>query len=146
MIDLALGGDFRIGFEVTDTEFKIPIYKGSGTVLSDITTGPSGGETQLVKVVLSLALVKQIIQSNNFNILALDETDSELDREKNRERFVSIVDKLINDLGIEQVFIISHNDHFHVAEAGLILLPGHSMPAEQEDLFMKNKIIVADLR
>jgi len=143
MLDLALGGEFRIGFELSGNEFRIPIYKGSGITISDISAGPSGGEEQLTKVVLSLALVKQTITGNQFNILALDETDSELDREKNRERFVTIIDKLIADLGIEQVFIISHNDYFHATSAGVILLPGHSMPVNNKS-FNGNKVIVGD--
>jgi len=143
MLDLAMGGEFRIGFSVDENEFRVPVYRGSGTTIPDVAS-TSDGQAALAKVVLSLALVKQAIAgSNGYDIVSLDEIDGALDREKNRERFVTILDRLIVDLGLEQLFFVSHNEYLHAEPAGLILFPGHSMPLEDRS-FISNKIILAN--
>lgn len=142
LLDVALRGEMRIGFQLSDTEFNIPVSKSSGRVMADVTEA-SEGQVALAKTVISLALVKQTVQGSGFNIIALDEIDGALDKEKNRERFAEIVDRLSAELGLEQLFMISHNDTFHAAPAGIVLLPGHAMPVSDPS-FMGNKILLAD--
>jgi DNA repair exonuclease SbcCD ATPase subunit len=144
LLDIALKGEFRIGFSLTENEFRIPVSKGSGRIISDITEA-SEGQLALTKTILSLALVKQTIKNQSgYNIISFDEIDGMLDREKNRERFVEIVNQLSTELGIEQLLMISHNDSFQAQAAGLIIFPGHAMDLNDPS-FINNKVILADL-
>ena len=145
LLDTALDGDMHIDFELSDKEFKIPVIKASGAIIPDVLQC-SLGQISLVKTILSLSLVKNLYINSNtaYNIITLDEIDGPLDHEKNRKRFTNIIEKLCHELGIEQVFIISHNDNFFASEMGLILLPGHCMPIEDET-FISNKLIISNL-
>ena len=143
LLDVAMKGEFRIGFSLTDSEFRIPVSKGSGRIIPDVTEA-SEGQLALAKTVLSLALVKQTMQTHSrYNIVSFDEIDGMLDRERNRERFVEIIDRLSAELHLEQLTMISHNDSFHVAPAAFVLFPGHGVPID-DPAFLENKIILAD--
>ena len=69
------------------------------------------------------------------------EIDGQLDKERNRERFAEIVNRIVTDLGLEQLFLILHNENFHAAPAGVILFRGHA----QDEGFLHNKVLLADL-
>ena len=47
----------------------------------------------------------------NYNIVLLDEMDSELDDE-NRKRYIELLEALLKLVGAGQCFIISHNEAF----------------------------------
>ena len=143
LLDVAMRGEFRIGFSLTDSEFRVPVSKGSGRVIPDVTEA-SEGQLALAKTVLSLALVKQTVQAQGgYNVICFDEIDGMLDRERNRERFAEIVERLSFELGLEQLIMISHNDNFAASPAGIVLFPGHAMPVTDES-FLSNKLILAD--
>ncbi len=143
MLDVAFEGDFRISFELNDSEFRIPVMKGTGRIIPDVRDA-SDGQFALAKTVICLALIKQLLSGmHGYNIVCLDEVDGPLDKEKNRERFADIVQHLADELGLEQILMVSHNDNFHAAPAGLVLLPGHSMPMEES--FLSNKEILLEL-
>jgi len=141
LLELALG-DMKLKFEVNDNEFCITIYKASGAILKDATEA-SDGQLSLIKTAVCVALIKQLVGESGYNIVTLDEVDQTLDVEKNKEKFIEIVESLSKELLIQQTFIISHNECFHSSSGGLILLPGHCMPIT-EPSFMSNKIILAD--
>jgi DNA repair exonuclease SbcCD ATPase subunit len=142
LLDVAMRGEFRIGFSLTDSDFRIPVSKGSGRVIPDVTEA-SEGQLALAKTVLSLALVKQTVQAQGgYNVICFDEIDGMLDRERNRERFAEIVERLSAELGLEQLVMISHNDNFAAAPAGIVLFPGHCMPVDDRT-FLENKIVLA---
>jgi DNA repair exonuclease SbcCD ATPase subunit len=112
-------------------------------VIRDVTEA-SEGQLALAKTVLSLALVKQTVQAQGgYNVICFDEIDGMLDRERNRERFAEIVERLSSELGLEQLIMISHNDNFAASPAGIVLFPGHAMPVTDES-FLSNKLILAD--
>lgn len=143
LLDVAMRGEFRIGFSLSDSEFRIPVAKGSGRVIPDVTEA-SEGQLALAKTVISLALVKQTVQAQGgYNVICFDEIDGMLDRERNRERFAEIVERLSAELGLEQLVMISHNDNFAAAPAGIVLFPGHAMPVADES-FLSNKLVLAD--
>ena len=143
LLDVAMRGEFRIGFSLSDSEFRIPVAKGSGRVIPDVTEA-SEGQLALAKTVISLALVKQTVQAQGgYNIICFDEIDGMLDRERNRERFAEIVERLSSELGLEQLVMISHNDNFAASPAGIVLFPGHAMPVTDQ-AFLSNKLILAD--
>ncbi len=142
LLDVAMRGEFRIGFSLTDSDFRVPVSKGSGRVIPDVTEA-SEGQLALAKTVLSLALVKQTVQAQGgYNVICFDEIDGMLDRERNRERFAEIVERLSAELGLEQLIMISHNDNFAAAPAGIVLFPGHAMPVDDRT-FLENKIVLA---
>ena len=143
LLDVAMRGEFRIGFSLSDSEFRIPVAKGSGRVIPDVTEA-SEGQLALAKTVISLALVKQTVQSQGgYNVICFDEIDGMLDRERNRERFAEIVERLSSELGLEQLIMISHNDNFAASPAGIVLFPGHAMPVTDQ-AFLSNKLVLAD--
>lgn len=144
MLDEAFGGEFRLDFHLSESEFSIPVTRGSGRVIRDVSEA-SEGQRALAEAVINLVLVQQtLLDQNGYNIVSLDEVDGTLDKERNRDRFAQILDRFIESMGIEQAFVISHNDAFHASPAALVLLPGHSMPVD-EDAFMSNKLVLADM-
>ena len=121
LLSVAYNNSFKIDFDLTDKDFFINVYKGNGTELKDIKEA-SQGETALTNISLSLSLLNKV--SQDYNILYLDEMDSTLDS-NNRRRFVDVIDRQIELMGLEQVFLISHNDEFYSANIDLILLKGY---------------------
>ena len=57
----------------------------------------------------SFALIKQSI--GEYNIPLFDEVDGALDYSK-REKFLSILEYLMDMINVEQVFLITHNNVF----------------------------------
>lgn len=94
-------------FEINDSEFRIPYIK-EGVIINDVSSA-SQGEEAFITVVMSFALIMQSIEK--YNIMLLDEIDGPLDT-RNRSIFLSILEKQIESINAEQVFIISHNDMF----------------------------------
>lgn len=123
LLDIAYNNNFRIGdFIISESDFKIPIIRSMG-IRDDISIC-SQGEIAMVGTSLSLALIKQNLKAaTKYNIITLDEVDSELD-ENNRSFFVEIMLKQIEALGIENVFIITHNNQFDYLPTNVILLKG----------------------
>ena len=141
MLDTAFNGEFRLDFILSESEFSMPVLRDSGRVIKDISEA-SEGQQALAKTVINLVTVQRTLSGQNgYNVVSLDEIDGALDREKNRERFVSIVEDFIEAMGLEQLFVISHNDAFHNTPAGLVLLPGHALPINDNE-FMKDKSII----
>ena len=89
-----------------------------------------------------MALIEQSI--GDYNILALDEIDGPLDMD-NREHFLDILNKQIDKLGIEQVFVISHNDAFDSESMDLILLKESNVDQKGDD-FMSNKNVIFEVK
>jgi len=85
-----------------------------------------------------LALIEQSIGA--YNIICLDEIDGPLDI-NNRTNFIDILNSQISKLGIEQVFVISHNDAFDAAPLDLILLKDNNVNKNNAG-FMANKTII----
>ena len=134
LLDIAYEGKFSIKFLTEKTEFKIQVIK-ENTIIDDILDA-SQGQKDMVSVSLSLALIKQQMNAK-YNLMCLDECDAQLDK-NNRESFLSIIEKQIETLGIEQVFVISHNDCFDNYPLNLIMLPGATAKN------MENKTVIFD--
>lgn len=94
-------------FEIDHAVFKIPYIK-NGIRIDDIRSA-SGGELKFLSIALSFALMSQRLK--NYNIVLLDEMDSELDDE-NRKRYIELLEALLKLVGAGQCFIISHNEAF----------------------------------
>lgn len=139
LLDLAFGGNFEISFLTNASDFFIQVRAGEN-VKNDIKEA-SQGEVALTTISISLALIEQAI--GKFNILALDEIDGPLDT-TNRENFISILNKQIDKLGMEQVFVISHNNAFDMEPMDLIILKGNNVNKD-DSTFMTNKNIIFEL-
>ena len=136
LLNLAFNGEFEIHFHSSAKDFFIEVRTGEN-YKADIKLA-SQGEIALTTISISLALIEQSI--GNFNILSLDEIDASLDS-NNREAFISILNSQINKLGIEQVFIISHNNAFDSVPMNIIALHG-SEEKTMNTNFMDNKTII----
>lgn len=121
LLSVAYNDQFKIDFDLTDKDFFVNVFKGNGTELQDIKEA-SQGETALTNISLSLSLLNKV--SDTYNILYLDEMDATLDS-NNRRRFVDVIDKQIEIMDLEQVFLISHNNEFYSSNIDLILLNGY---------------------
>lgn len=140
LLKLAFGDDFEISFNTTESDFFIRVRAGDN--VKDDIKAASQGEIALTTISISLALMEQSIKK--YNIMSLDEIDGSLDKD-NRQNFIEILNKQISDLGIEQMFIISHNAAFDNCPLDLILLKRADTNTEDEE-FMKNKNILLDAR
>lgn len=140
LLDIAFNGDFKVKFVTTDKEFAIQV-EAKDNIKSDIKMA-SQGEIAITTISISLALIEQSI--GEYNILCLDEMDGHLDS-SNRTNFIDILNSQITKLGIEQVFIISHNDAFDTAPVGLVLLKGNNVNTENTS-FMEGKDIIFDIK
>ena len=138
LLDIAYHGEFKVKFVTNEKEFKIQVV-AKNNQKDDIKLA-SQGEIALTTISISLALIQQMI--GDYNILCLDEIDGPLDK-GNRASFIDILMTQTDRLGIEQVFVISHNDVFDTVPAGLVLLPGNSV--DQTDAnYMKDKVVLFD--
>lgn len=136
LLRIAFNGKFEIHFHSSAKEFFIQV-SADGEPIEDIKLA-SQGEVALTTISISLALIEQY--SGQFNILSLDEMDGALD-ESNREAFISILDSQIRKLGIDQVFIISHNNAFDNVPMNIIALPGSENKISNQE-FMQNKTVI----
>lgn len=123
LLDTVYQGTLEIDdFEITDKEFKIPYFK-NGIGISDVIL-TSQGEKSFVSLALSFALIIQSIKK--YNIMLLDEIDATLDQ-TNRLMFLSILEKQIEAIGAEQVFLITHNNMFDTYPVDVILTSDHGL-------------------
>lgn len=101
-------GDLEISeFVINEKEFKIP-YTRHGIEVSDVVYA-SQGESSFLSIALSFALMQQSLKS--YNVMLLDEIDATLDQ-ANRNTFISILEQQLEEIGCEQVFMITHNNVF----------------------------------
>jgi len=77
----------------------------------------SGAEQSVVARSIYWSLAK----NNHFGLLWLDESDGMLSK-KNKQSFINTIDKAIDSFGVNQVFIISHNeDYLKLSDRNIIL-------------------------
>jgi len=146
LLDLAYNGSFQIKFDITDSDFFINVFKSDGSNLEDINDA-SQGETALTSISLSLSMIEKMIK--DYNILYLDEIDATLDY-NNRRNFIKLIENQIDILGMEQIFIISHNNEFDTYPIDLILLKDHGLDflneeCKEKEAFLEDKNIIFKL-
>lgn len=142
LLDLAYDSKFRINFNITDKDFFIEVLKPFSK-LPDILWA-SQGETALTNLSLSLAMMESMF--NKYNILYLDEIDGPLSI-TNRKLFLKMLLDQIETLGLEQVFVITHNKEFYPYPIDLIVLEnGDCKEIDLNDeTFMSNKNLLYKL-
>lgn len=105
LLGMIFQGQYQLlEYVITADEFRMP-FVGSGLVVDDITSG-STSQVCIMGMIINLSLLNQA--STKYNITRLDEIDGGLDY-NNRSVFMQILQRVIDILGIEQLFIISHN-------------------------------------
>lgn len=108
LLDIVYGGNLYIkSLKAKEDKFPIPYYKNNQLV-KDIAMA-SQGERSIASLALSFALSCQNL--SKYNVMLLDELDSTLDTE-NRKLFIKILEKQMEFVDSEQVFLISHNNMF----------------------------------
>lgn len=116
--------DFTIEeFVIDDKVFRIP-YRKDGILVSDIKAS-SQGEQSFVSIALSFVLMEQSLSMMDtstalYNIPLLDEMDATLDTNA-RMKFLDILDRQMQTLNCEQLFLISHNGNFDTYPVDLII-------------------------
>jgi len=139
LLTVAYGDAFKVKFDISASDFFINVFKSDGTFLMDIKEA-SQGEISLTTVSLSLGMIERIMDTTKYNILYLDEVDSTLST-KNRRLFITLLENQLEKLGIEQVFVISHNNEFETHPTDMILLKENNVDTDDKE-FMQNKNII----
>ena len=106
-------------YVINQDEFRMPVKHGNGLISDDISSC-STAQICMISMVTTIALSLQ--SSGIFNIFRFDEIDGGLDTE-NRLHFMDTVQKISNELGIEQLIMISHSIEASTNGLDLILLP-----------------------
>ena len=120
LLDIVYDGNLIIDdFKINSDEFRIPYIK-DGYLIPDISQA-SQGETAFLSIALSFALISESIL--HYNIILLDEIDGNLD-DRNRKKFISVLEKLIDMIDAEQIFLITHNNLFSMYPVDVISLTG----------------------
>jgi chromosome segregation ATPase len=83
----------------------------------------SQGELAIATMAVSFAILLFAIKQSGmrYNIVYCDEIDAELDID-NRLMFKYILEQQLEDLKVEQCFIVSHNESFNDQECYSVLL------------------------
>lgn len=104
-------------FVVSENEFRIPC---SGNAIdNDDISSMSTSQVSMISMALSFALLYN--SSSKYNIPRLDEIDAGLDT-YNRGVFIQFLNNILDKLGCEQSFVISHSMEASFGDADLLQL------------------------
>ena len=137
-LDSSWGGMLNVAdFDLKDTALVIPIQRGN-TKLEDV-----GECSKAEKATMSLALSFGIIDASTkdkaYNIVKLDEVDSGMDVMR-RQTFLESATSRLDEIGVENVFCVTHSNCFENVSADVILLKGWDSMVSESSLSNKNII------
>jgi hypothetical protein len=119
LLRLLFGGRFALQpFIINENEFNIPCADSEGRVREDISL-MSDSQLSMISMLISFVLLRN--SSNRYNIIKLDEVDDNLDS-MNRIQFSILIEQIMNDLGFDQCFIISHNNELDLSNTDIVIL------------------------
>lgn len=134
LLGMIFQGQYKLlEYVINQDEFRMP-FIGNGLIVDDISSG-STSQVCIMGMIINLVLLNQA--STKYNITRLDEIDGGLDHQ-NRYMFVDILQKIIQILNIEQLFIISHSVESALSNVDVIQLA--PIP-DYEDTFTGANII-----
>lgn len=134
LLGMMFGGQYTLlKYVINDSEFRLP-FIGNGLTVDDISSG-STSQVCIMGMIINLVLRNQA--STKYNITSLDEIDGGLDH-NNRYLFVDILQKIIDILHIDQLFIISHSVESALSNVDVIQL---SNSPDYNDLFSNANVI-----
>lgn len=115
-------------FVINGDEFRIPCV--GNRIMNDDISSMSNGQISMISMILSFSILYN--SSSTYNILKLDEIDGGLDAD-NRGKFILILNEIMQILGCEQCFLISHNEEIQYSSTDMILLRTNSTNADYGD-------------
>lgn len=133
LLSMIFGGQYRLlDYVINEDEFRMP-FIGNGLPVDDISEG-STSQVCIMGMIINLVLLHQA--SDKFNIVSLDEIDGGLDA-ANRYMYIDVLQRVIQILNIDQLFIISHNIESNLTNIDVVQLA----PIEgYEDAFNNNGV------
>lgn len=108
-----------LDYDISDDQFRMPYINTESSIPSDDISSASGGESCMIALILSVALLQQ--SSTSYNILRLDEIDGTLDQ-SNRSMFMDLLHIIIDTLCIDTCIMISHASESVLDNADIICL------------------------
>lgn len=118
LLSLLFDGKFALTqYVINENEFRIPCI-GNNIPNNDI-SDMSTAQICMISMILSFVLLQQ--SSTKYNILRLDEIDGALDT-NNRIHFITVLNKLIDILQVEQCIMVSHNTEMDLSNCDVIQL------------------------
>jgi DNA repair exonuclease SbcCD ATPase subunit len=135
------GDDLKIvKFEIGKTAREFPIViDNKGQIINDASEC-SDGQIALITLAVSMALIKEAVGKDGYNIIRLDELDAPLDKARKKLYIDMIMDKM-REIHSRQCIIISHSPEFENVEADVIILP----EVKPNPDLLKNKFILLDV-
>ena len=110
-------------FVINTKDFIIP-YKKNGDYGMDVSYA-SSSERSFISLCLTLAIVEEIV--SKYGIVILDEIDRGFS-DNAKYKFIDILGTQIKRVGIQQVFMVSHNYSFYEGyDIGYICFPGSNL-------------------
>lgn len=120
LLSMFFGGRLKLlKYDISDNQFRIPCASKESSLINDDVSSCSGGEKSMLGMILSFALLQQ--SSTIYNILRLDEIDGTLDQ-SNRAMFIEVLSIIIEELHIDNCFMISHASESSLDNVDVICL------------------------
>ena len=104
-------------FIINETEFRIPCIDNEGRLRQDISF-MSDSQLSMISMIISFSLLHKA--SGSYNIIKLDEVDSNLDN-SNRLQFSVLISHIMSLLNFSQCIIISHNNELDLSNTDMII-------------------------
>lgn len=122
LLSKVFNGQFMLQpFIINGDEFRIPCV--GNRLMNDDISSMSTGQICMISMILSFSILYN--SSSKYNIIKLDEIDGGFDTD-NRSSFINILNEIIEILGCEQCFLISHNEEIQYSSTDMILLRTNS--------------------
>lgn len=120
LLGLVFGGKLELlPYIINENEFRIPTKSNVTNLVVDDVSNCSTSEKSMIAMTMSFALAFH--GSPDYNIVRLDEIDGGLDQD-NRSMFPVICRNMVDMLGIEQCFVISHSSESDMSDIDIISL------------------------
>lgn len=137
ILDNVYDGAIRLDdFIIDEKDFIIPVSK-NGELPVDVQNA-SSSERSFISLALTMAIIEKVV--NKYGICTLDELDRGFSS-KTKRSFISILNKEIRDIGLNQLFMVSHNQAFYGGEdVAYLVFPN----ADLTNVEMDNCIFIDD--
>lgn len=120
LLGLVFGGKLELlPYIINENEFRIPTKSNVTNLVVDDVSNCSTSEKSMIAMTMSFALAFH--GSPLYNIVRLDEIDGGLDQD-NRSMFPVVCRSMVDMLGIEQCFVISHSSEADMSDIDIISL------------------------
>ena len=137
-LDTSWGGMLNVeDFNLEDTALTIPILRGNSK-LADVSEC-SKAEKATMNLAISFGIIDTSTQDKAYNVVKMDEVDSGMDVVR-RQTFLESATSRLDDIGVDNVFCVTHSNCFENVNADVILLKGWDSMVSESSLSNKNVI------